>query len=110
MPKPTYSPCEIGHRNKRDSGSYDNFTDYDEISSSMNNDSYAMGFVHGRVIGGFAAIVENIPWQVCIRGRDLQQFCAGTLITPTWIVTAAHCMFKKRPRDYLLTAGHTNRG
>lgn len=60
--------------------------------------SVSAGQPGSRVIGGEAARSGEIPWQVGVAhgpegARDIfQQIqCGGTLITPQWIVSAAHC-------------------
>jgi secreted trypsin-like serine protease len=50
-----------------------------------------------RVIGGAVAEPGAWPWQVAlmIAGRDRSpdsQFCGGTMILDTWVLTAAHCI------------------
>ena len=38
--------------------------------------------------------MNEYPWMVSITNTDEKHFCGGTLISATWVVTAAHCMFK----------------
>ena len=49
------------------------------------------------VIGGSKTSISRVPWQVALvengRGTVFQrQFCGGTLVAPTIVVTAAHCV------------------
>jgi len=48
----------------------------------------------GRVINGVDAKRGAWPWQVLIRYHD-QPHCGGSIISPFWIVTAAHCVYGK---------------
>lgn len=46
-----------------------------------------------RVIGGTDAAAHAWPWQVLIlNGSSL--YCSGSIISPTWILTSAHCLDK----------------
>ena len=47
-----------------------------------------------RIIGGQEARVNQIPWQIgLVRTFDLDSiFCGGTIIGPSTILTAAHCI------------------
>nr|WCR76449.1 trypsin-like protein [Sitodiplosis mosellana] len=44
----------------------------------------------GRIVGGFAINITQAPWQVSLQ-RNGSHGCGGSIISNTWIVTAAHC-------------------
>nr|XP_015802394.2 hepatocyte growth factor activator [Nothobranchius furzeri] len=47
----------------------------------------------GRIFGGTSALPGTHPWMAAIYiGQS--DFCAGSLISPCWIVAAAHCFFR----------------
>ncbi|XHM91238.1 trypsin-like serine protease [Peterkaempfera sp. SMS 1(5)a] len=52
-----------------------------------------------RVVGGVADSTDQHPWVVALSSRPQfgllrsGQFCGGALVTPTKVVTAAHCFF-----------------
>ncbi|XP_046456355.1 brachyurin-like [Daphnia pulex] len=43
-----------------------------------------------RIVGGEEAIPHEFPWQVSVL-IDGSGFCGGSLISPDWVLTAAHC-------------------
>jgi hypothetical protein len=60
----------------------------------------------GRIVNGFATTIAEFPWQVGVAfGQDdapgadgfQRQFCGGTLVSPTVVITAAHCVYDTEP-------------
>lgn len=49
------------------------------------------------IVGGVTATVNSIPWQVGIKVSKKFPWCGGTIIGPTTILTAAHCLQNLSP-------------
>jgi len=59
-----------------------------------------------RVVGGSEAMPNNWPWQVSL-SRNGWHTCGGTIIAPSWILSAAHCFQGKfaEKEPWLVSAG-----
>lgn len=66
-----------------------------------------------RIVGGEAAIPHSWPWQAELQIKNetsgLFDFkCGGTLVTPQYVVTAAHCVFGVPfPQSYQIRLGES---
>lgn len=48
---------------------------------------------NGKIIGGTPATIEKYPYQASLL-YFRRHICGAAIISPTWIVTAAHCTDK----------------
>ncbi|XP_038677361.1 trypsin I-P1-like [Scyliorhinus canicula] len=56
------------------------------------------GLAEDRIIGGYEVVPHSVPYQASLQIRSVH-YCSGSLINPSWILSAAHCV--KPP--YLIT-------
>ena len=51
-----------------------------------------------RIVGGEIASNRDWPWQIGLQAEgDNFIFCGGSLIDHEWVITAAHCIYRKSP-------------
>ncbi|KAM9836423.1 hepatocyte growth factor activator [Aulostomus maculatus] len=59
-----------------------------------------LSLARGRIMGGTSALPGTHPWMAAIYiGQS--DFCAGTLISSCWVVSAAHCFFRNPLKSQL---------
>uniref|UniRef100_A0A8C7ZKF1 Peptidase S1 domain-containing protein n=1 Tax=Oryzias sinensis TaxID=183150 RepID=A0A8C7ZKF1_9TELE len=64
-----------------------------------------------RIIGGNETDIKDYPWQVSLQNNG-QHTCGGSLVSPRWVVTAAHCFNGSVPvlcSDYFSGASYVDK-
>ncbi|GGM78728.1 serine protease [Lentzea pudingi] len=62
-----------------------------------------------RIVGGERASIEASPWVVYLVDDRGAQFCGGTIVAPSKVLTAAHCALGRSPRDLRVVAGREDK-
>jgi trypsin len=44
------------------------------------------------IVGGEPTSIGAVPWQVLVVGDRGRRLCGGSIVDPSWVVTAAHCV------------------
>lgn len=70
----------------------------------------AFGWMNGRVVGGQNAARHSAPWIVTLQWgiNSPSQHCGGSILTPSWVLTAAHCLggFTNFGQFFLIAGRH----
>lgn len=60
------------------------------------------------IVGGTTTTTTTYPFVMQITDASQNQFCGGTLVSPTKVVTAAHCMVGETTSSVRVVGGRTN--
>uniref|UniRef100_A0A3Q1EXS1 ST14 transmembrane serine protease matriptase a n=1 Tax=Acanthochromis polyacanthus TaxID=80966 RepID=A0A3Q1EXS1_9TELE len=70
----------------------DGAQDCEDGSDEENCDCGRSMFKSSRIVGGQDVLEGEFPWQVSLHVKNFGHVCGATIISPKWIVTAAHCV------------------
>ncbi|CAB1452853.1 unnamed protein product [Pleuronectes platessa] len=70
----------------------DGTEDCDDGSDEENCDCGRSMFKTSRIVGGQDAEEGEFPWQISLHVKNFGHVCGASLISPRWLVTAAHCV------------------
>ena len=76
--------------------------------SSLGNVECGKKKPNSRIVGGTNAQPGSWPWQVLLDFKPFRGpvWCGGSILSPHWIVTAAHCFdVGKNTTSFILTVG-----
>ncbi|KOV84344.1 trypsin-like serine protease [Nocardia sp. NRRL S-836] len=62
-----------------------------------------------RIVGGERADIVTTPWVVYLTDPNGYQFCGGTLVAPTKVLTAAHCAIGRSASSLRVVAGREDK-
>lgn len=59
----------------------------------------------GKIVGGLPIPIEDAPYQVSLQTKSGFHFCGGSVISPNFILTAAHCTEGNAAKYIMVRAG-----
>lgn len=70
----------------------DGVRDCEDGSDEENCDCGRSRFKSSRIVGGQDTLEGEFPWQVSLHVKNFGHVCGASIISPKWLVTAAHCV------------------
>ncbi len=87
-------------------------TQWAGIAAAQDDDARKGADAFTKIVGGQPAAVTAWPWQVALiragKNNADGQFCGGSLIAPSWVLTAAHCVVDRSPSEFDVMEGSSS--
>lgn len=62
-----------------------------DVAVLSGNEEDTLDTAEGRIVGGVDSDIALTPWQVAIMDSSFFQYCGGSILNESWVLTAAHC-------------------
>src|SRR5262245_29380185 len=62
------------------------------IGACVEPEPETLGARDDEIVGGTATTIAEHPWQIALTTNGGFQFCGGSILNPSWVLTAQHCV------------------